>query len=138
MNSSDHLAARHIGGYTPSLIEERWTGPLHGRLIRTYIWLRSAYLGLGSVTVAGLRLVRTWHLASAAICRTVQGISDLSSGECGFPAKLLSGGGNATEIVPCSGSTKEYPSSIHRMLSSSRAFFFANVSPTRDLRASIS
>src|SRR5277367_3604258 len=35
MNSSDHLPARHIGGYTPSLIEERWTGPLHGRLIRT-------------------------------------------------------------------------------------------------------
>src|ERR1700682_6844443 len=33
--SSCCLAARHIGGHTPSVIIERWTGPLHGGLVRT-------------------------------------------------------------------------------------------------------
>jgi len=34
VNSSDRLAARQIGGYTPSIIEENWTALLHRGLIR--------------------------------------------------------------------------------------------------------
>src|SRR5258706_7797363 len=56
MNSSDHLAARHIGGYTPSLIEERWTGPLHGRLIRT---LHLAEKGIPRFRIAHLGRLAT-------------------------------------------------------------------------------
>jgi hypothetical protein len=48
VNSSDRLAARHIGGYTLSIIKEKWTGLLHGGLIRILHLMRRTYLGLGS------------------------------------------------------------------------------------------
>jgi len=64
MNSSDHLAARHIGGYTPSLIEERWTGPLHGRLIRT---LHLAEKGIPRFRIRHLALATDGNVALVSV-----------------------------------------------------------------------
>lgn len=69
MNSSDHLAARHIGGYTPSLIEERWTGPLHGRSIPTL-----------HLAEKGIPRFRMAHLGSVATDGNVA---------CGKPAGII-------------------------------------------------
>jgi hypothetical protein len=77
MNSSDHLAARHIGGYTPSLIEERWTGPLHGRLIRT---LHLAEKGIPRFRIGHLGRLASVNPLQLVAVRPEQQIISLTKG----------------------------------------------------------